>query len=46
MSSPFINKLGLLASLCKEINLTQIIDQVLGILNKKNINFGQLFVAM
>lgn len=49
MSLPFTKTLehhGLVAGFCKEINLAQIIDQALGVSEKRNISFGQLFVAM
>lgn len=49
MSLPFTKSLehhGLVAGFCKEIRLAQIIDQALGVSDKRNISFGQLFVAM
>jgi transposase len=49
MSSPFTKSLehhGLVAGFCKEINLAHIIDQALGVSDKRNVSFGQLFVAM
>lgn len=50
MSYPFSTKSlehhGLVAGFCKDINLAQIIDQALGQSDKRNISFGQLFVAM
>ena len=49
MSSPFTKTLehhGLVAGFCKEIRLAQIIDQSLGVSEKRNISFGHLFVAM
>ena len=49
MSAPYtksLDHLGLVAGLCKEINLASIIDQHLGHSEHRAVSYGQVFVAM
>ena len=49
MSTPYtksLDHLGLVAGFCKEINLIELIDNVLGHCKERKVSFGQLFVAM
>jgi transposase len=45
-SSKSLDHLGLVAGLCKDIQLTQYIDDALGGSNERKVSFGPLFVAM
>jgi hypothetical protein len=41
-----LDHLGLVAGFCEEIDLAAIIDKVLGISERRQVSYGQIFTAM